>query len=202
MRSNDRSILMISSFHRVVSIGILLAGACAYAARPLGYDLDGQPIDDLGGPGIRVVVLIFSTTDCPISNHYVPEVARLSQEFSRRGVRFWWVYPDPEDKPAAIAKHNSEFAIHESTLRDSNQETVRIAHVTITPEAAMFLVQGDQLREVYHGRIDDQYISLGQERPRAQKHELERAILAALAGQPIPQPAGPPIGCSIVLSQK
>jgi hypothetical protein len=202
MRSDDRSILMIRSFHRVVSICILLAATCAFAARPLGYDLYGQPIHDLGGPGIRVVVLIFSTTDCPISNRYVPEVARLSQEFSVRGVHFWWVYPDPEDKPAAIAKHNSEFAIHESTLRDSSQEMVRIAHVTITPEAAIFLVQGDQLREVYHGRIDDQYISLGQERPRAQKHELERAIVAALAGQPIPQPAGPPIGCSIVQSQK
>jgi AhpC/TSA family protein len=202
MRSNGRSILMISSFHRVVSICILLAAACAYAARPLGYDLNGQPIRDLGGPGIRVVVLIFATTDCPISNRYVPEVARLSQEFSVRGVRFWWVFPDPEDKPAAIAKHNREFAIHESTLRDSSQEMVRSAHVTITPEAAMFLVAGEQLHEVYHGRIDDQYISLGEQRPRAQNHELERAIVAALGGQPIPQPSGPPVGCSIVLSQK
>jgi hypothetical protein len=202
MRSNDGSILMISSFHRVVSICILLAAARSYAARPLGYDLHGQPIHELGGPGIRVVVLIFATTDCPISNHYVPEVARLSREFSVRGVRVWWVFPDPEDKPAAIAKHNSEFAIHENTLLDTSQEMVRTAHVTITPEAAMFVVAGDHLREAYHGRIDDQYISLGQKRPRAQNHELERAIVAALAGQPIPQPSGPPVGCSIVLSQK
>jgi len=31
---------------------------------------------------------------------------------------------------------------------------------------------------------------------------LEAAIVAALAGKPVPQPGGPPVGCSIVFLQK
>jgi len=72
------------------------------------------------------------------------------------------------------------------------------SHATVTPEAAVFLAEGDDLREVYHGRIDDRYLSLVQQRPQAEHHELETAIAAALAGKPVPQPGGPPVGCSIV----
>jgi hypothetical protein len=62
-----------------------------------------------------------------------------------------------------------------------------LAHVTTTPEAAVFRSNGDVLREVYRGRIDDRYLSIGQERPQPQQHDLEAAISAALAGKPVPQ---------------
>jgi hypothetical protein len=87
-------------------------------------------------------------------------------------------------------------------LLDPKQSLVALAHATVTPEAAIFLVDGDNLREVYHGRIDDRYISLGQERPHAQHHDLELALAAALAGRPVPPPEGPAVGCSIVFLQK
>jgi hypothetical protein len=58
------------------------------------------------------------------------------------------------------------------------------------------------LREVYRGRIDDRYLSIGQERPQPQQHDLEAAISATLADKPVPQSGGPPIGCSIVSLQK
>jgi hypothetical protein len=89
------------------------------------------------------------------------------------------------------------------TALDTAQTIVQMAHVTITPEAAIFVphgsgLQSSGLREVYHGRIDDRYIAFGRERPQARHHDLEEAIRAALAGQPVPQPGGPPVGCSIV----
>ena len=79
---------------------------------------------------------------------------------------------------------------------------MKLAHATVTPEAAVFVVEGKTLREVYQGRVDDRYISLGQERPQAQHHDLELAITAALAGKPVPHPQGPPVGCSIVFLPK
>jgi hypothetical protein len=116
------------------------------------------------------------------------------------------VYPNAEDTAPVIEQHNRDFAIVESassgTLLDPKQSLVVLAHATVTPEAALFLVDRNNLREVYHGRIDDRYISLGQERPQAQHHDLELAIAAALAGKPVPQPEGPPVGCSIVFLQK
>jgi hypothetical protein len=180
---------------------------CSPPAGQFGMDLNGKPVADLAGPGTRVVVLIFAASDCPISNRYVPEVARLSREFSgsdasRPEARIWWVFPNPSDTAAVVAQHKREFDIHEDTLLDPQQILVRRAHAAITPEAAVFAVRGADLDEVYHGRIDDRYLSLGQERPQANRHDLEDAIRAALAGQPAPQPGGPPVGCSIVFLQK
>jgi hypothetical protein len=168
----------------------------------IGVDLHGHPVRQLAGPGIRVVVLIFAASDCPISNRYVPEIARLNGEFSRQGVRFWWVFPNEDDTAAVVSKHISDFEIKQDALLDTHQSLVARAHATTTPEAAVFTVDGGDLREVYHGRIDDRYLSLGQERPRAEHHDLEAAMAAALAGEPVPQPGGPPVGCSIVYLPK
>ena len=165
-------------------------------------DAEGREVSQLALVGTKVVVLVFGATDCPISNRYIPEVARLDLELSAKGVAFWWVFPNPGDAPAVVRKHGVDYSIDTPTLIDSRQDLVRMAHVSVTPEAAVFAVENGKLREVYHGRIDDRYISLGQERPQAGHHDLELAITAALAAKPVPQPAGPPVGCSIVFLQK
>jgi hypothetical protein len=185
-----------------IALSLLLTPTIhAFAGAPLdfGVDLRGNPIHDLGGPGIHFVVLIFAATDCPISNRYVPEIARLNKEFSSQGVRFWWVFPNLSDNADVVSQHNKDFAIHENSLLDISQATTHRANATITPEAAIFTAD---MREVYHGRIDDRYLGIGQERPQASRHDLELAISAALAGKPVPQPGGPSIGCSIVFLQR
>jgi hypothetical protein len=195
---------MQAVFRCFVLIALVLGLGPAYAAPPgdFGTDLHGQPVRQLGGPGVRVVVLFFAASDCPISNRYVPEITRLTQEFGPRGVRFWWIYPNADDTAPVVAAHNRDFSVTGDTILDPRQSLVDLAHATVTPEAAIFLVEGGELREVYHGRIDDRYISLGQERPQAQHHDLETAIAAALTGKPVPQPGGRPVGCSIVFLQK
>jgi hypothetical protein len=171
-------------------------------AADFGTDLHGQPIRQLAAPGVRVAVLFFAASDCPISNRYVPEITRLTQQFGGQGVHFWWVYPNPDDTAQVVAAHNHDYSITGETILDPKQSLVELAHATVTPEVAVFLVENAGLREVYHGRIDDRYISLGQERPRADHHDLELATAAALAGKPAPQPGGPSVGCSIVFLQK
>jgi hypothetical protein len=172
---------------------------CFPTTERYGVDVSGNPISDLGGPGIRIVVLIFAASDCPISNRYVPEIARLGQEFSGKGVRILWIYPNPADTAQLVSEHDRDFSIpNDLAVLDKRQSLVALAHATVTPESAVFVVDGKELREVYHGRIDDRYISLGQERPQPQRHDLEEAVAAALAGKPVPQPGGAAVGCSIV----
>ena len=161
-------------------------------------DLNGHEVTTLAAADKHIVVLIFAATDCPISKRYIPEIARLEQEFSKRNVAFWWVYPNPGDTADVVRGHAKEFATTTPSLIDSHQRLVRLAHVTVTPEAAIFRVEGSQLREVYHGRIDDRYLSFSRSRPAATRHELEDAIKAMLAGMTILPPAGGPVGCSIV----
>jgi len=76
-----------------------LAAPCFAAPDRFGIDLDGKPVSELAGPGIRIVVLVFAASDCPISNRYVPEIARLNREFSSRGVRFGGFSRIPKTRP-------------------------------------------------------------------------------------------------------
>lgn len=181
----------------IIASLISLVVASAGTGR-LGIDLDGHPVNQLAPAGSTAVVLFFAASDCPISNRYVPEIQRLGHEFGARGVRFWFVYPNPDDNARIVRAHQSQYAITASAVLDTQQTLTQMAHVTVTPEAAVFVPEGSSLREVYHGRIDDRYIAFGQERPRATRHDLEDAIRAVLAAQPVQRPGGPPVGCSIV----
>ncbi|QNI30261.1 redoxin family protein [Alloacidobacterium dinghuense] len=180
---------------------LLLAWPAEAQSAPFGIELDGTPVATLASPGTRVVVLFFAASDCPISNRYLPELMRLKQEYAARGVQFWEVYPNPDETAAKLKQHAAQFGDTDSVILDKEQSLVRMAKVRVTPEAAVFLRDENDLREVYHGRIDDRYLSLGSERPRAQHHELEDAIAAALENRAAPQPGGAPVGCAIVTRQ-
>ena len=160
----------------------LLCFACAAYAGPL---------DDSRAPA---VVLVFVRSDCPISNRYAPELRRLSAEFSALGVAFTIVYPDPAETTESAARHSKEYNLPGDIWLDPKQELVKLAHVAITPEAAVFL-PGKRL--AYHGRIDDRYVSFGKARSQPTRHDLEDALAAVLAGRPVAHASAPAIGCSI-----
>ena len=135
-------------------------------------------------------VLVFTTTDCPISNRYAPEIQRLASHFDGR-VQFKLVYPVPADSPEMIREHVRKFAYSIDTLRDADQKLVKRTGVTVTPEVAV--MQGSLL--LYRGRIDDRYIDLGRDRPNPTKRDLEDALTAIVAGKPIANRETRAIGC-------
>jgi thiol-disulfide isomerase/thioredoxin len=184
---------------RIAFAGLFFCGQIIAQAQSFhAVDLQGKPVERLDSSGSKVVVLIFAATDCPISKRYIPEIARLQKEFGAEHVAFWWVFSNPEDTVAVVRKHELDYSIHAATIIDAKQDLVKLAHVSVTPEAAVFAVEKGQLREAYHGRIDDLYFAFGQERPAAAHHDLEDAIREVLAGRPAaPAPHGP-VGCSII----
>ena len=161
-------------------------------------DLQGHEIKQLVPNESRALVLIFAATDCPISNRYIPYIESLSRELTARKVEFQWVFPNPGDSLPVVRKHGADYSIAAPTLIDSQQDLVHMAHVSVTPEAAVFAVNAGRLQEVYHGPIDDRYIALGKERPQAVHQDLKQAIEAVLTGRPVLKPASAPVGCSIV----
>jgi thiol-disulfide isomerase/thioredoxin len=185
-------------FPRVLGVALLGLPVFAFAAQPFAVDLHGQPVNRLAPPGAKAVVLFFAASDCPISNRYIPEIERLQRAYDGNGVHFLWVYPNPADTSPIVSAHNQQFDISADAVLDVNQRLTALAHATITPEAAILVPAASGWREVYRGRIDDRYISLGQERPHAMKHDLELAIRAVLASHPVLAPGGPTVGCSIV----
>src|SRR4029077_20951272 len=74
-------------------------------------------------------VFVFTTTDCPISNRYAPEIERLAAKFSPEGA-FTLGYPVPTDTPALITAHQKEFAFTIPFMRDTRQALVKQTGVT------------------------------------------------------------------------
>ena len=137
-----------------------------------------------------VTVYVFTTTDCPISNRYAPEIHRLATKFERQA-RFALVYPVAADSAAMIREHVKTFAYAIDTIRDIDQKLVKQTGVTIAPEVAV--MQGDRL--LYRGRIDDRYIEFGKDRVKPTRHDLEDALTAVIAGRPVAPRETQAIGC-------
>ena len=154
----------------------------------------------LAAPGTKYIAAIFVATDCPISNRYLPSLAKLSQQFAPRGIRLWLVYPNPGDTLAAVRAHQKQYPAAASMpqLIAPDPRFLAHAHVHVTPEAAIFHADAISQPVLWHGRIDDRYLTFGTQRPAATRHDLADALNAALAGRPPAPPAAPPVGCAII----
>src|SRR5438045_3144336 len=158
-------------------------------------DLDNRLVDPLlASESSKAVVFLFASVDCPVSNRYAPVVQRLYETFAAQGVAFWLVYPNPAETPAAIRDHVKAFNYPVHALRDPKHELVKLTHVVVTPEVAVF----DRTHAlIYHGRIDDRYVSLGVERPSPTRQDLADALTATLSGAKVREAVTQAVGCYI-----
>ncbi len=144
-------------------------------------DPQGRLVDPfLAAENSAAIVFLFASVDCPVSNRYAPEVQRLHAAFAAQNVAFWLVYPNPSDTPEAVRDHLAAFSYPVHALLDPGHDLVKLAKASITPEAAVF----NRTRTlVYHGRIDDRFVSLGVERPAATRRDLFDALTAVRGRQ-------------------
>lgn len=187
----------------VAAAGVALAAACSaqgpqcirHAERqPALTDLDGNEVRSLAAGGSLATVFVFTRSDCPISNRYAPEVRRMAEEFSPRGVEFRLVYLDRDETTEQIRAHMAEFGYVCGALRDSRHELVALTGASVTPEVAVFLADGCM---VYRGRIDDRWVDFGKARAAATRHDLEEALESVVAGRPVERPETEAVGCFI-----
>lgn len=186
----------------IVALGLAVATSLPLAAAPEGStprialkDPDGRVVDPfLAAENSRAIVFLFASVDCPVSNRYAPEVRRLHDAFAPQNVAFWLVYPNPGESPDAVREHLQTFAYPVHALLDPRHELVKLANVSITPEAAVFT--GSRTL-AYHGRIDDRFVSLGVERPAATTRDLFNALTAVVAGRAPEHASAPAVGCFI-----
>jgi hypothetical protein len=175
-----------------VIASLLLQGSAS--GNPRGVvDLDGRAVDPLSLPaGVRARVLVFTTTDCPISNRYAPEIKRLAAAYRERGVTFWLVYPVPGDTPEKIRAHAAQFGYDLPIARDTAFTLVKHTAVTVTPEVAVIKAGG---YVAYRGRVDDRYVDFGLDRPTPTTHDLDQALANLLAGRPVEPKTTRAVGC-------
>lgn len=186
---------------RVLVLGLLFAGATvAHCEVPqqerlqLGFDLqalDGSPHllsqNDKGSTR----VFVFLSTTCPISNSYIQELNRLHKTLPE-DTTLYGVVSQTEVTRQHATEHFRDFEAAFPVLFDASQMLLRELQPTHVPEAFVISAAGEI---VYRGAIDNAYESIGRRRPSAEKHYLQDAIEAAVAGRKPLVAQTQPIGC-------
>jgi peroxiredoxin len=144
--------------------------------------------------GKKAVVLLFLGVDCPVSNFYCPEYARLMKTFTPKKVVFYGIHPDPYVTNEEAVQHAKEFHLAFPIILDPRHQVTRQADIDIVPQAVVLSPEG---RILYRGRIDDRYNADGIRREKPQSRDLENALKAIIAGNKPPVAQTQPFGCPI-----
>ncbi len=124
----------------------------------------------------EAIVLYFISTECPVTNRYLPKLITLQAEFADRKVAIVTINSNQHNTAKEIADHAREFKLEFPTLHDATGQVARSLGVKRTAEAILL----DSQRKLrYRGVIDDRY-ERGVTRPRASNEYLADAIEAVL----------------------
>jgi len=142
----------------------------------------------------KVQVSVFLSTECPISQRYIPRLRELYQEFSGKNISFAAYFPLSTDDYRALGRFWRDYPLPFPTKPDPNQQIARRFRASITPEVVVQDVSGTV---VYQGAIDDWFVALGKHRPEPTQHYLRNALSALLNNQPVVPARTEAVGCFI-----
>lgn len=159
-------------------------------------DLDGKPFtteqDALGRP----LLVMFLSNHCPYVRHIEGALGTLLAEYADRdlaavGVASNSVESHPDDGPDGLAAQVARAGFTFRYLLDSTQEVARAYRAACTPDFFLY----DAAHELaYRGEFDGS-------RPRndlpVTGESLRAALDLVLAGEPVPEPQIPSLGCNI-----
>src|SRR5438067_13115331 len=135
-------------------------------AGPLAAAEIGKPVADVRLTGVdgkplalhalkgKVVVAVFLSFDCPISNSYAAPLSEMSKEYAGKNVVFLGLAPTQDDS-AALAKQAKEFQLTFPLYRDADLAVAKNLGAKTVPEA---FVIDSKMTLRYRGRIDDGYV--------------------------------------------
>lgn len=146
------------------------------------------------GKGNKATVLIFVSTQCPVSRAYDARMAKLAKDYSARGVRFFGINSNKAEAPAGIKAHAQQSGFSFPVLKDERNVVADRFEAGVTPEA--YVIDGKGVLR-YWGRIDD-----SQDEAGVKSRDLQAALDALLADKPVAVKKTSAFGCSIKRVEK
>jgi peroxiredoxin len=148
---------------------------------------------DLDG---RALLVMFLCNHCPYVRHVEAELGKAVAEYAGRGVAAVGICSNdldayPDDGPAGMADQARRAGWEFPYLLDEDQQVAAAYRAMCTPD--LFLYGADR-RLAYRGAFDDSTPRNGQPVTGAL---LRGALDRVLAGEPVPEPHRPSMGCSL-----
>ena len=159
-------------------------------------DSDGNTVSLSNFRGKNGLLVVFMCNHCPYVQHVAPELARLADEYSEKGIATVGISSNdisshPDDAPEKMKTEAARQGYHFPYLYDETQQVAKDYRAACTPD--FFLFDSD-LKLVYRGQLDST-------RPKQDTppdgSDLRAALDALLAGKQIPEPQTPSVGCNI-----
>lgn len=142
------------------------------------------------------LVVVFMCNHCPFVIHIADELARFAHEYQARGAAIVGISSNdvathPADSPERMVAEAEQRGYVFPYLYDDTQEVAKAYRAACTPD---FFVFDRQRKLVYRGQFDDSRPESG---IPVTGRDLRAAVDAVLAGQPVPEPQRPSLGCNI-----
>ena len=137
----------------------------------------------------KFTVLMFISTECPVSNGYNERMEKLYETFSKKGVAVIGINANKEEDVKRIAAHAKEHGFKFTILKDVENKVADLYGAQVTPETFVINPSG---KLVYHGRIDD-----SRNPAKVTSNDLADALGQLLAGKVLSTATSKAFGCSI-----
>jgi hypothetical protein len=183
-----------------------LAWAAIFAAVALGQTPGSPgmkvpkiPVSDLSGTGTalptagKTTVVIFISTQCPVSNDYSQRMKALYGDYSSRA-NFVFINSNATEPAAEVEQHAKANAYPFAVWKDPNNVAADLFGAQATPET--YVIDQSGVIE-YHGSIDD-----ARNPARVTRNPLRDALDSVLAGKQVTVPETKAFGCSIKRSKR
>ena len=140
-------------------------------------------------PENKFTVIMFVSTECPVSNAYNGRMLNLFTTYSVQGVGFLGVNANKAETMQDIRKHAREKGFKFPVLKDELNKVADLYSAQVTPETFVLDSYG---KLVYHGRIDD-----NRDLEKVEVNDLGLALDALLMKTTPPKTEAKAFGCSI-----
>jgi peroxiredoxin/mono/diheme cytochrome c family protein len=162
-------------------------------------DTAGKEVQLYSYAGKKAVVVVFIGTGCPVNDLYLPRLAEMAKEYSKKEVAFLAIASNHGEEPAAVAKHVKAHGVEFPVLMDRNNRLADILLAERTCET--LIINGLNAKIMYRGAIDDQYTPTAKKGQPTQNY-LKDALESIIAGKVIPTKATIVAGCPLERAPK
>ena len=161
-------------------------------------DTDGKSVSLSDFADAKGLLVMFICNHCPFVKHVAEQLKLLADDYRDQGLAVVAINSNdvdnyPDDAPEKMAEEKVARGYQFPYLFDADQSVAIEYHAACTPD--FFLFDADQ-KLAYRGQLDSSRPKQDPPQP-VTGEDLRAAIDNVLAGQPVPEPHRPSLGCNI-----
>lgn len=142
----------------------------------------------------RAIVIMFVSTQCPVSNAYNERMEKLFEDYKDKGIAIIGINSNKQETATDIKQHAEEHNLKFTILKDEKNVIADRFGASSTPE---IYVLNNKFKQLYHGRIDD-----SRKEAEVTQKDLRAALDEILDGKEVAVKNTKAFGCSIKRVEK